>query len=269
MEKLPKPLIYNEALTPGRERNVEDVMNHIKHDIGIILEKMRPSIEKHEYGIILGIDGGGRVPALVVGDTLNRIYHSKNQEKIKTFFVAGSRNLHTYKEGHTKREDLRVLFLGDSFQHIKTKKEKVLILEDVVSSGESLDLITKTMLQLGIQFEIATLSFDDSKIINPTYVLEDDIIQIEEKLGSKIIYGEYGAITPLYGAKQMSGVHKESDVIFSKPIGKPVTGSSKRDLKIPESGNSTELVANRDVLVYTRELIPKISSELFEKYIKF
>ncbi len=133
MEKPPKPLVYTEILDPGKERNVEEIMGNVKNDLGIILEKIRPSIETHKYGVVLGIDGGGRVPALVLGNTLNRIYDSRNQEKISTFFVAGSRSLHVYKEGHTKAEDLMNFFQSDAFQNTKRKGEKVLVVEDVVA----------------------------------------------------------------------------------------------------------------------------------------
>ena len=66
----------------------------------------------------------------------------------------------------------------------------------------------------------------------------------------------------------MSGVHKESDILHAKPIGKPIEGSKMRDLKIPSVGEPVKLIPDKEVLKRTRELVSKISNELFEEYKK-
>ncbi len=269
-EGFPKEIKYVEkGDTSQEERDVNIIMENVKVDSGRVLEKIRSEIDNHQYGAILGIDGGGRVPALVLGKTINNIYESRKQEKIKTFFLAGLRSLGAYGKEGEKLEQLKEYFGNETFQTIKNKNEKILIVEDVVVSGESLKLILNTLQSLQLQYEIATQSFFDSSIENNTYS-EGDITEMEEKLGSKIHYGEYGGISKLYGSKQMQGVHKSPDNLFSKPLNIPVSKPSR--IKIPPAGeHSFEFVEesqNKEILRYTRNLVSKISEELTEEYLK-
>jgi len=268
-EGLPKEIKYTEKSDPGEERDVNLIMETVKIDSQRILEKIRNSIDNHKYGAILGIDGGGRVPALILGKTINNIYASKREEKIKTFFITGSRSLNIYGKDTEKIKQLTSYFKQNSFEGIKNKDGKVLIVEDVVASGASLKLIVQVLQDLKLQYDITTLSFDDSRLINNNNK-EKDIVEIEKKLGSKIHYGEYGGVSKLYGSKQMQGVHKSPDLLFSKPLGKPV--SKVKYVNIPSlDGHSFEFIQdeqNKEVLRGTRELVSKISEELTKEYLK-
>lgn len=268
MEKIPPQITYIEKNDPINERNVDIIMDSVKTDLSVILEKMRTSIDNHSYGCIFGIDGGGRIPALTLRKTLNHIYLHNHQDKIETFFVSGSRASLPENTPGEKEFELKNLLKKEIFQKIKSRNEKILLVEDVVVSGESLKLIIKIMKELDISYEIATLSFGDSEIINPTYKEETDIKQLEDKLGSKILCGEYGSISKLYGSKQMSGVHKKQNILFSKPIGKSFY-NNQSDKEIPQDNKNLEdNMQNREILKHTRDLISKISKELSDEYIK-
>ncbi len=265
MENIPKELKYIEKGNPGVEKNVDQIMQSVKVDLGIILEKIRNSIDSHKYGITLGVDSGGRVPALTLSKTINNIYDSRGQEKMETYFIAGSRNLHQYK-ATDKDIEMEKFFMQSVFQKVRDRREKVLIVDDVVATGDSLELITTTLKKLNLPYEIATLSFDDSKLKNNTYS-PTDIEEVEDRLGSNIVFGEYGGVSKLYGSNQMQGVHKSPDELYSKPLNTPIS----KNLKVvpPSVGVPFEQESqNKEVLRRTRELVSKISDELAQEYLK-
>lgn len=260
-----KGLKYAEALTPGRERNVDKIMDSVKKDIKKIIDKNRDSIDNHIYGMLIGVDGGGRIPALILRKTFNGIYSSRGQSEIETFFLSGSRNI-TTEESEKKRTELEQFFKQESFAKIKQNGEKILIVEDVISSGGSIQLMVQVLQNLGFNYEIATLSFEDSKIINPTYNPEIDIKQMEEKLGSEITFGSYGEVSSLYGSKQMIGVHKDPGSIFSQPLRKDLPFKSIPNVPVPDGFVRTTDPQNQEVFAHTRDLISKISNELIVEY---
>jgi len=263
MEKIQKELIYREPSNPSKEININKVMESMRLDLQNILEKIKTSVDSHLYGIIIGIDGSGRIPALVLSKTLNLIYQSKKEQELETLFISGSRSLDLYDK--TKKENgLKKFFQQEKFNLNKLNGKKILIVDDIVDSGNSLELIAKTLKELELPYEIA-VSVLESREDNSNP--EKDEKRLEDKLGSKIIYGEYGPVSEVYGTKQMSGVHKSPDFIFSKPINIPV--SKPKNMNIPEVSRNfipEEDSQNTEVLKYTRELVAKISKELFEKY---
>lgn len=268
-EGLPKDIKYIEKSNPGKERDVKLIMEAVKRDLQMILEKIRSSIDNHQYKAILGIDGGGRIPALILGNTINNIYTSKEEEKVKTFFLAGSRSLGIYGKDTEKIKQLTAYFNQNSFDDIKNKNGKILIVEDVIASGNSLKFIVQVLQDLKLQYDIATLSFDDSQLVNNNNN-ERDITEVEKKLGSEIHFGEYGGVSELYGSKQMQGVHKSPDLLYGKPLGKPVSKVKYVNIFSPD-GHSFEFIQeeqNKEVLKKTRELISKISEDLTKEYLK-
>lgn len=244
MEK--KPIRYREDTRPGKERTVDETMASVKEDCSNILEQIRDSVDKHVYGGILGIDSSGRVPALVFTKTINLIYKSKKQEPIENRFIASSQQ-DMFKHNSMAREDnLRKFFQQEIYQKIKSRNEKVLIVDDFISSGNSLLIITKIMKEFGISYEIAVLSIQGRG--------RGSIEELKNNLGQNIFYGDYIDPSPIYGDNQMSGIFKRNDYFFSKPLGNFST-------------NGVEVIEdplNRVILEHTRELISKIANELFK-----
>jgi hypoxanthine phosphoribosyltransferase len=228
-----------------KERDATEIMQSIRYDIGLILDKIRPAIESHTYDIVIGVDGGGRLPALVLGKTLDTIYHAHNEEKTKTFFLAGTRDITPWKLDE-KLEKLNEFFKQPIFEQLKNSSKKVLLVEDVIQTGRSLSPIVKTLKKLGINYEVVTLSFVDTSVKNPTFEADIDIQQIEDVVGAPIIYGEYGGVSSVYGSRQMAGVQKNSTELFSTTL------KEKQ---------------NREILAYTRSQISDIAKNLSDNYL--
>lgn len=265
MEKMPKEVIYRESDNPSREINIDKIMESMKLDLQNIFEKIKTAVDSHLYGIVIGIDGSGRVPALVLGETLNLIYQAKKEQEPERLFISGSRSLDLYDK-EKKENDLRKFFQQEKFKLNKLNNRKILIVDDIVDSGNSLELITKILKELELPYEIVVSVLESKEDGSSS---EEDEKRLEAKLGSKIIYGKYAPASEVYGTKQMAGVHKSPDLIFSKPTRSSV--SKPPNIKIPEASMNNALEQdpqNIEVLKHTRELVAKISKELFEKYHK-
>lgn len=146
--------------------------------------------------------------------------------------------------------------------------EKILIVDDVIASRGLLELIVRALQDLGLSYEIATLSFDDSEVINATYKPEIDIKQLEDKLGSEIIYGEYVGISSLYGSRQMIGVHKSPASVFSQPLRKEIPIKNIHNIPLTEGDLAEKEIQDLVILDHTRKLISKISDQLVVDYIR-
>lgn len=193
--------------------------NEIKHErvaelelpIKIIIEKIRSRIENGEYGLIIGDDASGRIPALILGNFMKEIYSQKGYVKPNIIFIPGKMDTISV----TKEE------LGDYIEEWGTTKDKrVLIVTDTVLTGGSLEALVWLLKKGGYVCDIATIGIErpikhfinrkinlgSTKIISGQYDSDD----IRGK-------GRYKHIPRIYGS-QLSGVRKESGQYRSKVL---------------------------------------------------
>lgn len=237
------------------ETNVEEVLQATKSHIEKILFDLKDKIESGEFEVVLGVDSSGRVPALMLAESI------KHLTPIQIKFISGSRNVRQ-EDRSSESEKLVTYFSSPTFSST-TLKKKILIVDDTLHSGSALELICSALKSIGIKYEIAVLtsvnSFTDEEGILNEYVESKPNIYNEYKLGGPITnsVSDSGPAS-IYGKGQMSGVTK-SATIFSTPLEKPI---SRYKNNIPAYGEETEPKQNREVLEYTRRRIHEISSEI-------
>lgn len=262
MEKMPKfnkkDKIYQES---GNAEivNIDNVLNELQSQAEKILDKIAEKIRNQNYGMVLGVDAGGRLPSLLIGKAINKVYGSNRQEKIDINFIAGHKNENFVG-------DLNSYFSGPMFQSIKQNKKEVLLVDDVVESGNSIKPVIEALNNQGIPFEFVTLSVSDNVYHSPSYDKKLTMGSIQEYLDTDVIYGDFGVISSVYGKPQMVGVKKNRNSLHSISIN---TDTTKNDpLNIPRFGEGQRVVQNPEILKYTRREIDRMSTELSDKIVK-
>lgn len=182
-----------------------------------LIEKLKENIDKNEYDVLIGDDASGRIPTLILRGIINE---RNSGSKIKTKFVAGGQ-LRSSAE------------LKETVRRIKPEiAKKALVVTEYISSGKSMDQLSKILKELEIPFDIATLKseFDGERstlqvisdklkdigvsfgVTDPRSRFGRDNIKIQEN--SEFYYGQgtYDPDVPplIYDNSEMSGVRKDS-----------------------------------------------------------
>ena len=215
-----------------------------------ILEQMREQIDRGEYGLIIGDDASGRVPAWIFYNFLKEIYKKKGLPPPVVRYFAGSRHL-SEEEIELKSGEIAP-YLKKSLQETRNKRvgEKVLVVSDTISSGVSLTPLAQALKEQGASFDIATTiiytgeSKEDKKVKNREDLQVKDL---EDRLGGKIFYGDYGSEPQIYGANWFAGVEKSPEAVFSVPY---TTGNDEAQEKLNEARVDASLVAQKLVEWY-------------------
>ncbi|MDP3697704.1 MAG: 16S rRNA (cytidine(1402)-2'-O)-methyltransferase [Candidatus Taylorbacteria bacterium] len=202
-EKIPT-IETGQDIESKREIELKEVAE-LEVPIKKIIEKIRARIDNGEYGLIIGDDASGRIPALILGNFIRNVMEAKGMAKPNIIFIPGSiaKKFDDVTGEEAKKE------LGE---HIKewgaVKDKRILIITDTVISGMSLKLLVELLKDMGYICDIATIG------------LEQPIRSfIERKINlgnTKIISGKFDKgedssyrHTPnLYSSHKLSGVYK-------------------------------------------------------------
>ncbi|PCI30857.1 hypothetical protein COB52_00815 [Candidatus Kaiserbacteria bacterium] len=215
------------------------------------MEDLKEEIANEEFGMVLGVDGSGRVPALIIEKVI------KHVSPVEVRFIAGSRP----EEGVSTREDeLEEYFSGEVFKALKAEGKRVLIVEDTLVTGESLVDICRALQNKEVEYEIVSLSYLGSKKISSG--------EFSTRLGAKVHFS--GKWTPsIYRKKKMSGVYKEKGDVFAKPLAKyeDKSNSSIPDARSYGGGEDDDEIFMDDpeVLRHTRKLVKEVSDDIIKK----
>ncbi|MEX2090670.1 MAG: hypothetical protein WD989_00875 [Candidatus Paceibacterota bacterium] len=209
-----------EKLTTQEEKPVEaekeirlEEVAELEKPIKKIIEKIKDRIENGEYGLIIGDDASGRIPARILGDFIREISKIKGLYQPNTIFIPSKlqKGGWFFKEKENQQDKFE--------QHISkfgaVPNKKILIITDTVFSGESLKVLTSLIRNAGYDLDIATIGQEfDGPLGRP------DAFPEENLRGAQIISGEFEmseeqkqktgwAHTPkIYANKKMSGVFK-------------------------------------------------------------
>jgi len=112
------------SLSTG-ETKEEKLIKHpeiaeLREPIQNLLEQLRDKIDKGEYGVIIGDDASGRIPALILDNVIKSVYQDKGYTKPKTIFFAGSKEMMGLGgEGFVKKKEKIFQYLNS----LNVKKE--------------------------------------------------------------------------------------------------------------------------------------------------
>lgn len=191
--------------------NIEELREPIRD----LLRQLHEHINNGSYKLLIGGDASGRIPALIFDKVIRKIYREKGFDVPRTLtsFIAGGQRYADPGPGEkTKSEEIktniRKHYIGDNLKDSNKDGKydgRVLIVEDTIASGASIQPVTQALRELGIEFDIATIGF---MATNKKY--------IEDSLGGTIFH--YMDKTPnIYARRSLSGVAKNRGDLFSLP----------------------------------------------------
>ena len=169
---------------------------------------LRERIKSGAYGLVVGIDASGRVPALL----MHKIVQGFRQAPLR--FVAGKRTYGQDDEQNRANGIGSVIYgMHDTLQD--QGGGRVLIVDDVINSGDALTDICREMRALGMTFDVAVLGAigTDSESTTDGQA---------KKLGGEIFYAQIDHSTSnsfpeIYGRSDYSGVVKTPGAIYAQP----------------------------------------------------
>lgn len=228
------PKYKNEYGLGTAEFDVGEIMQETNDRLEKIISdsRLREKIVSGNYGVVLGVDDSGRVPALVMGKVL------KEFGNVQVRFVSGGRKVGS-GVGTERAEAESAVIFGIS-QEIEEGKD-VLVVDDVVGSGRSVAGLCRELNNHGIGHDLLVLGvmhYEDEE-----GDLEKKLGELEEGLGGNIFYPAGASPVPgIYAKKQIAGVNKRKGEIFSEP-------------------NEEQ---NNEVLQYSREQVTVIAQNLID-----
>ncbi|MDO8516034.1 MAG: hypothetical protein Q7S28_02165, partial [bacterium] len=119
----------------------------------------------------------------------------------------------------------------------KTKR-KILIVTDVVASGNSLEPLCDALYKEKIDFDIATIglaNYSDTEGKDVEEQIKNHRAEIEEKLHGNIFFGEKG-VPRIYNKSDLAGVYKESQELHAHR-------ADPKDVDVAASRNEAALLS--------------------------
>lgn len=159
-----------------------------------ILRQLKPLVNRQAYSLVIGDDTSGRLPALIIGKTINAHYQSLGIDKLPIVFVAGG-NMMT-KEGIEDQMSARFRAYP---QLDRTKR--LLLVTDHVSSGVTVGRFEGAFIKWseGVRFDVAALTTDNYR----------DYYALELFRGSKFFVAKETEGPPrFYGKPELSGLFR-------------------------------------------------------------
>ncbi len=226
-------------------------LRQLQEPIENVVEKLKKEIETGTYDVLISDDASARLPALALREILTARIHKKNpdptpeekRESLKTFFVAGGRNMKNDAE------------LEEFFQKIKPDvRKRALLVTEYISTGKSLQRLMNLLDKAGILYDVAAVmaahSEQDYKSIFSNYLYMH-----------RMVIGATGKDEPeIYNAGRLSGVVK--DPFSPQQSAHPVSYKGGEFEPLNEDGLAEEKQKARDDV---RMLAQEVLKEVWEK----
>ena len=194
-------------------------------------------IMNQEYDVIIAEDASGRIPGLLIYEAMKTLYATKNNEQnLKLFFVAGSKNVDNKKE----KKDKISKHINEVISKSHTSDKKFLVVTDVIMEGESLKPLAASLKELNIEYDILTLGVGRTLRSHGGHIYD-----LNQELGS--VSDARVGIPEIFDRRDLSGVIKDPNEILSS--------------RIPNN--------DMDKLGKVRNEIKVAAEELYEKISKF
>ena len=158
----------------------------LRRPVEIIVAKIKKDIDEGSYGLIIGDDASARIVTLIFKQIIDKVYKKINGKTIETRFVAlyGTRypmdaftvlinpkekrqtenfNLDTeYEQEKRAKVKLVKRELAKSFVPSLNKEElqgkKILIITDVIQSGDTILPLIQALKKSGLNFDVVTIA---------------------------------------------------------------------------------------------------------------
>ncbi len=217
-------------------------IEQLRSPIENIMKKLYTRIVAGEYGLIIGDDASGRIPALLFNDIICGIYKEYGHQYPDIRFLAGSKELEN-EEKDRKKEIISLYLERVLKRNEENPQKKALIVTDVIATGVSLDPLIEVLKEKGVDFDIASVG---------DITTED----VESRWGKEVYFG-MSKLPKIYGLGTLSGVEKNVNELFSHRVkdNDIYTDDEKADMQI----NINE--AREDTSRLAGEILEKVGKE--------
>lgn len=225
-----------------------------------LLKNMRDSINKGEYGTIIGEDASARIPTLILNNVINDIYKENKFEPIQLMFIAGSSSglLDAFGKTSEKQKKIEEYLL----KYLKNKNKKVLISTEYIYHGDGLKPLVNALRENNISYDISTVSILGDNNTSPYEINHSTLDNLNKKIGNiyfgKVINFDTKEIPGKIYHKRFNGVKKHPLDILAKSIKK---SNIFNDEKIEETNIEIQEEVNQ-----AREEVKKLSDQLTTWY---
>lgn len=143
--------IHEPILPPADDTEYETAVSTMESSVMRICGELKPHFENGRYGMIVGDDTSGRLPALAIKGVADFVSETYGKKKPDLIFLQPSIRVHPADV--VKQFNKRVLPKVDEL-----KGKRVLIVSDYIASGKTIRRIINQMNEVGIKFDIAALA---------------------------------------------------------------------------------------------------------------
>ncbi len=137
------------------EQEMRRLLSHAPAQTFKLLKRMRNEIRDRAYDALLGDDGKGRIPTLILGQALQELYGEK--KRLQLAFVAGGSIL---RDSGTTPDPDEATHAQEVLRYLIRMKpvlgKRVLIVTEEIGSGRSMGRLAEILRSIGIECDIAT-----------------------------------------------------------------------------------------------------------------
>jgi adenine/guanine phosphoribosyltransferase-like PRPP-binding protein len=232
---------------PEKKITLEEI-SELEEPVKNIIEQIKTRIENGEYGIIIGDDASGRIPALILGSFIKRISKLRNLREPNIIFIPGKLRV---TEDTLDRKVFQKLLQKHITKYGAKKGDRVLIVTEAIDSGDSLGDISHLLKVAGFEVDIATMGIES--LDNGLY----KIAREENLRNSNIISGNY-----VYVKK---GVTRESHTSLVYSQGRIMNGITKKPGDLRAKTKKSQFGVFREKApIQGREIQEKINQSRIE-----
>lgn len=171
-----------------------------------ILEQIREKLDSGYYGLLIGDDASGRIPALILKKVIDNIYsrHGYKKPDLKFFAGTGTEGLYL-NEIENKVDDII-----STLQKHHNDKLNTLLITEYLLTGRGMNILNTALSKAGNNIEIATIAL----------TAKHEAV-VKDHIPHPIHAGIKNDQSPaLYGKYDISGVKKVHKAeTFARPVG--------------------------------------------------
>ncbi|MCE9541097.1 phosphoribosyltransferase [Candidatus Kaiserbacteria bacterium] len=192
------------------DREDSETLERLEKSVASLVSDMKERINGAEYELVIGEDASGRLPALMLGTVLKDVYESRGIRAPMVRFLTSSRP--TKESGDIWEK--RTAAVREALSEIKKtfdesgRNGKVLLVTDVIDTGNSMEGLLRAVQEAGMAPEVATVAL--LKGDSDSYTRAEAF----EKHWGVNVYWTQNHLTDVF-RNRLSGVTKSKDGAYA------------------------------------------------------
>lgn len=270
IEYMERSRLQKEKILEGFYNYFDETFDWLKHGLGDVLVKTEfgKNIEKGAYTHILGEDSSGRIPTLLLNETVRYLSKNYGQPKPDIRFFAGFGNLSMDDDPGKalNREDKKLKWKEEMKKFIKSLGSgRVLVCTELIDSGTSMRNTIEVLIECNIPFDIFAFSnsfiYTDDLSGSPLDILPKDTT----------MYSADANFPDLMKKNHiMSGVWKhDGDIHANSARVHNVDETSIEKSRKSNASNLAKLIDQEDAMKLSRDLAKYLGANVAQAYLDY